>query len=131
MKQKLLFKDKDILNWSSDFTSSPKSKTKKSKPRVYTPFHMAKTTHFKGLNLVEYIKGKNQFVIFFRLKGQLNKLRLFTVGKFDCTQGVITGETKFETKQCQARLLKIAVEHQDDYALKNRHLSTDYNPDIF
>jgi len=38
MKQKLLFKDKDIFNWSSDFTPGPKAiKNQKSKP--YSGFH--------------------------------------------------------------------------------------------
>ena len=59
MKLKLLFKDKDIFNWKSDFSPGPNSKSGKPKDRVYTPFHMPKTTQFRGLNLVEYKKGSN------------------------------------------------------------------------
>ncbi|GEM_PF-2739940 len=109
----LLFKNKDILNWKSNFTPRVNSKAK-SKPRVYTQFHLGKTTQFRGLNLCEYIRGEKHFVILFRLKGKRNQ-RIFNLGKFDLTQDVITGETKFGVKQCQERLFKIAKEHQDEY----------------
>ena len=61
--KRLKFTNRTIYNWKSDFSPGPKSKTGKSKVRVYTPFHMDKHTQFKGLNLCEYIKGEKHFII--------------------------------------------------------------------
>ena len=115
IKKRLRFTDRDIFNWHSDFSPGANSTTGKNKDRVYTPFHMDKRTQFRGLNLCEYIKGEKHLVIKFRLKGQRNKKRVFSLGRFDNNLNVYTGETKFGIKQCQERLFTIAKEHQDEY----------------
>ena len=44
---------------------------------------MNKITQFKSLNLCEYKKDEKDFVIKFRMKGQRDKKRVFSLGKFD------------------------------------------------
>jgi integrase len=126
--KRLNFTNRTIFNWKSDFSPGPKSKTGKSKVRVYTPFHMDKHTQFKGLNLCEYIKGEKHFVIKFRIKGQREKPRVFSLGRFDNNLNIVTGETKFGIKQCQERLFKIAKEHQDEYGhwIKDPNLTVSF-----
>ena len=112
IKHKLNFKNKEIFDYQSDFTSAKGGQRK----RVFTAFKEGKkTTAFRGLCLCEYIKGEKYFVIRFTLRGQRNKKRVFTIGRFDNNLDVITGETKFGTKQCQERLFNIVKEHQDEY----------------
>ena len=107
-KKKLNFKNKEIFDHQSDFTGGKK--------RVFTAFKEGKrTTAFRGLNICEYLKGSKYFVIQFRLRGQPTKLRRFSLGRFDNNLDVVTGETKFGTKQCQERLFNIVKEHQDEY----------------
>ena len=112
IKHKLNFKNKEIFDYQSDFTTAKGGQRK----RVFTAFKEGKkTTAFRGLCLCEYIKGEKYFVIRFTLRGQRNKKRVFTIGRFDNNLDVITGETKFGTKQCQERLFNIVKEHQDEY----------------
>jgi len=128
MKQKLKFNNRAIHNWKSDFSPGPKSKSGKTKERVYTPFFMDKHTQFKGLNLCEYKKGEKHFVLIFFIRGQRNKKRVFTVGRFNDNLNVVTGETIFGIKQCQERLFKIAKEHQDErgYWIKDPNLTVSF-----
>ena len=56
------------------------------------------------LNLCEYKKGEKHFVLIFFIKGQRNKKRVFTVGRFNDNLNVVTGETIFGINQCQERL---------------------------
>jgi integrase len=122
--KRLKFNNRAIHNHKSNFVSS----TGKSKVRVYTPFQMHSLTHFKGLNLCEYKKGEKHFVIRFRLKGQRDKSRTFSLGRFDNNLNIVTGETKFGIKQCQERLFNIAKEHQDEYGhwIKDPNLTVSF-----
>jgi len=58
MKQKLLFKDKDIFNWSSDFTPGPKA-TKNQKSKPYSGFHPYKLIIYKKIYFTFF--NRNQF----------------------------------------------------------------------
>ena len=106
IKKRLEFKNRNIARYKSDFTGD--------KERVYTSFKFDKNTHCKELYLCEYPNGNKHFVILFRLKGQRNKLRVFSLGKFNPTELPITGETTFGTKQCSERMFKIVNEHYDE-----------------
>ena len=101
--KKLEFKNPDIFKHQSDFTGKDGNQLK----RVYTSFKMKKTTAFRGLCLCEYLKGEKHFVIRFTLRGQREKKRIFSLGKFDNNLDVVTGEIKFGVKQYQERLFKI------------------------
>lgn len=95
--------------------------------------NQVKTTQFRGLNLCEYKKGEKHIVILFRIKSQRDRLRVFTLGKFDNNLNVITGETKFGIKQIQERLHTIAKEHQDKYEhwIKDPNLTVASRNQIF
>ena len=106
IKKRLEFKNRNIARYQSDF--------KKELQRVYTSFKFDKNTHYKGLCPCEYPNGDKHFVIRFRLKGQREKIRVFSLGKFNPTELPITGETTFGTKQCSERMFKVVKEHCDE-----------------
>ena len=96
IKKRLEFKNRNIARYKSDFTGD--------RERVYTSFKFDLNTQYKGLCLCEYPNGDKHFVIRFRLKGQREKPRVFSLGKFNPTELPITGETTFGTKQCSERM---------------------------
>ena len=106
IKKRLEFKNRNIARYKSDFTGD--------RERVYTSFKFDLNTQYKGLCLCEYPNGDKHFVIRFRLKGQREKPRVFSLGKFNPTELPITGETTFGTKQCSERMFKIVKEHCDE-----------------
>jgi len=110
IKKKIEYNNRAIRNHHSNFTG----KNGEPKEGVYTPFHIFKTTQYKGLNLCEYKKGEKHFVVLFRIKGQRDKPRAFTVGRFNDNLNVITGETIFGIKQNSERLFKVVKEHCDE-----------------
>ena len=106
----LKFKNEAIKKLDSKFA---KSKTGKYKP-IFTSFKFDRNTKYKGLCLREYFNGEKHFVVRLRLRGNRKKLIVFPVGKFDPTQDVISGEFKFGTKECEARLFPIVKSHCDE-----------------
>ena len=51
-----------------------------------------------------------------KFKDQREKIRVFSLGKFNPTELPITGETIFGTKQCSERMFKVVKEHCDEKA---------------
>ena len=97
VKFKLKFTDYAIDKFVSSFGVPPKA-------RVVTPFDVSKHSALKGLNLVQYFKGKKKYFV---LRYWFNGSRLpLTIGQFI--------PDIFGVKQCQDKLHDLVKAHCND-----------------